>query len=268
MGVEEESEVQHSRSVRIGSYVAVGDSFSEGLDDPYPDPELGFRGWADLVAGRLAADDSGFRYANLALRGRLLGEIVAEQVPVAQRLRPELVSIAGGGNDVLRRHFDPVGTERLLAEAVGRLAATGATVLVFTGADVTPRMPGTARLRPRIAEVNAAVRRVAAAHGALLADLDADRGLDDPRLWGDDRLHLGPAGHRRVAAHALEALGLPADEAWRAPLPAAVPVPWVRARQGDLHWARRHVAPWLQRRLTGRSSADGLVPKRPELAPF
>jgi lysophospholipase L1-like esterase len=254
--------------VRIGSYVAVGDSFSEGLDDPYPDAELGFRGWADLVAQRLATRDPDFRYANLALRGRLLGAIVAEQVPAAEQLRPDLISIVGGGNDVLRRHYDQERTLRLLAEAVGRLAATGAAVLLFTGADVTGRMPGTARLRPRIAALNASIREVGAAHGARVVDLDADRGLDDPRLWSEDRLHLGPAGHRRVAAHTLAALGLPADEAWLAALPAAPPVPWVRARQEDLRWARRHLAPWLQRRLTGRSSGDGLAPKRPTLAPF
>ena len=242
--------------MRIGSYVVLGDSFSEGLDDPYPAPDLGFRGWADLVAGLLAARDPGFRYANLALRGRLLGEIVTEQVPAAGRLRPDLVSIAGGGNDVLRRHYDPARTERRLAEAVGQLAATGATVVIFTGADVTPRMPGTARLRPRIVQLNAAIRRVAAEQGALVAELDSDRGLDDPRLWSQDRLHLGPAGHRRVAAHVLETLGLPAEEAWRAPLPAAPPVPWVRAA------GRPALGPPARRALGAAPAGRPLVRRR------
>ena len=34
------------------TYVAVGDSFTEGLDDRRPDG--GYRGWADLVAAELA----------------------------------------------------------------------------------------------------------------------------------------------------------------------------------------------------------------------
>jgi lysophospholipase L1-like esterase len=254
--------------MRFGSYVAVGDSFSEGLDDPYPDPARGFRGWADLVAGTLAAGDPSFRYANLALRGRLIGEIVTEQVPVVERLRPDLASIAGGGNDVLRPKYDPGGVRDLLDDAVGRLAGTGSTVLLFTGADVTSRMPGTARLRPRITALNETIRAVGQAHGAVLVDLEAERAFDDPRLWSDDRLHFAPAGHRWIAALVLEALGLDPSPRWREPLPFAPPLPWVRARAGDLRWARRHVAPWMRRRLAGRSSGDGLVPKRPELVPY
>ena len=182
--------------MQIGSFVAIGDSFTEGLDDPYPDPALGYRGWADLVAQRLAARRPDFGYANLALRGRLIGGIVDEQVPAVEELRPDLISVAAGGNDVLRRHYDPRRTIRLLDEAVDRLVGTGAEVLLFTGADVTTRMPGTARLRPRISALNGSIREVGAAHGVRIVDLDADRGLDDPRLWSEDRLHLGPAGHR------------------------------------------------------------------------
>ncbi|HEY3882863.1 MAG TPA: SGNH/GDSL hydrolase family protein, partial [Trebonia sp.] len=61
------------------SFVALGDSFTEGLNDPAPGG--GFRGWADRLAGLLAAEYPGLRYANLAVRGKLLREIVAEQVP-------------------------------------------------------------------------------------------------------------------------------------------------------------------------------------------
>jgi lysophospholipase L1-like esterase len=253
--------------VRLGSFVAVGDSFTEGLDDPYPDPGRGYRGWADLVAGQLAAEDPGFRYANLAVRGRMIGEIVADQVPLAERLRPDLVSIAGGGNDVIRPRCDPVRVIGLLDEAVGRLAATGATVVLFTGADVTVRMPGTARLRPRIVAVNRAIRAIARTHGALLVDLAAEPGLEDPRFFSDDRLHFAATGHRRIAAMTLEALGREVSPQWREPLPFAPPLPWVRARTEDLRWAGRHLAPWVRRRLAGRSSGDGRASKRPELGP-
>jgi len=85
----------------IDAFVAIGDSFTEGLEDP--DPGGGFRGWADRVAGVLSAQRPGFRYANLAIRGKLLGEVVAEQLPRAVELAPDLVSLAAGGNDILRR---------------------------------------------------------------------------------------------------------------------------------------------------------------------
>ena len=210
-----------SDDVRVGSFVAVGDSFTEGIDDPYPDPDQGFRGWADLVAGSLAAEDPAFRYANLAVRGRLIGEIVAEQVPVAERLRPDLVSVAGGGNDVIRPRYDHAQLVGALDEAAGRLAATGATVLLFTGADITSRMPGTARLSPRIAAVNREIRAIGRAHGAVLVDVAAEADLADPRFWSEDRLHLGAAGHRRIAAMTLAALGREASPRWREPCRSA-----------------------------------------------
>src|SRR5258705_1588585 len=83
------------------SYVAMGYSFTEGMNDAYPDGT--FRGWADLVAARLALDSGpDFGYANLAIRGRLLDQVVAEQLEPTLAMRPDLVSFAAGGNDVLR----------------------------------------------------------------------------------------------------------------------------------------------------------------------
>jgi lysophospholipase L1-like esterase len=255
--------------VAYGSLVAIGDSFTEGLDDPDPSG-TGFRGWADLVAAELAVREPGFRYANLAVRGRLLGRIVAEQLPAAIALRPGLVSIAGGTNDILRRSCDPPALARQLDDAVGQLRATGAEVLVFTGTDPTRRLPSTRRLLPRIAVVNDAVRRAAERHDALLVDLWADHAYDDPRLWSDDRLHLNALGHRRVAAAVLDRLGAaPERDDTRDPLEAA-PVAaqrWLRARLADVRWARRHLAPWVYRRVTGRSSGDLATPKRPQLTP-
>jgi hypothetical protein len=47
-----------------------------------------------------------------------------------------------------------------------------------------------------------------------------------------------------------------------------VPPRWLAARTADLAWAGRHLAPWIHRRLTGRSSGDGITAKRPTLAPY
>ena len=81
--------------------VSIGDSFTEGLcDDLRPDGQ--YRGWADRVAGALAPVE----YANLAVRGKLLDQIVAEQVPVAAAMAPDVVTFHAGGNDVLRRSTD------------------------------------------------------------------------------------------------------------------------------------------------------------------
>ncbi|MCU0314201.1 MAG: SGNH/GDSL hydrolase family protein, partial [Solirubrobacteraceae bacterium] len=86
-------------------YVALGDSTTEGLEDPYPDGS-GYRGFADLLAQRLAALAPDVRYANLAIRGRKLPQIRAEQLEPALALEPDLVTIVGGVNDVLRPKAD------------------------------------------------------------------------------------------------------------------------------------------------------------------
>ncbi len=261
----------------VHSYVALGDSFTEGVGDPDPNG-AGYRGWADLFAERLARQQPGFRYANLAVRGKLLSQVAAEQVPAAVAMGADLVSLAAGGNDLLRPAADPELLARIFDDAVERLTAAGCQVLVFTGFD-----PGTFPLvrmiRGKAAAYNRRVAAIAAQRDCMLANLWSMRILADPREWCDDRLHLAPDGHRRVALRACEAAGVPVEEDWREPLPpgpdgpragavASWPGGWVSSRRGDVRWARAHAAPWVSRRLRGVSSGDDRAPKRPELRPF
>jgi len=279
----------------IDAFVAIGDSFTEGLEDL--DPGGGYRGWADLVAGALSAQRPGFRYANLAVRGKRLGEVVAEQLPRAVALAPDLVSLAAGGNDILSgADVDVLAAE--FEPAVAKLQAAGCRVLIFTGFD--PRMfPVIRLLRGRIAAYNMHLRGIADACGCDLVDLWSMRVLKDPRAWSPDRLHLTTEGHRRVALRACEVLGLPVTGDWRAPLlpeplspeplspepllPEPLPpaprawrpanraqnrAQWLAARRQDARWAREYAAPWVRRRFGGTSSGDGLPPKRPDLLPF
>lgn len=272
-------------------FVAVGDSFTEGMDDPYP-AGGGYRGWADLVATRLAelsgprkpsrngatsggqapppegsGEGSGFGYANLAIRGRLFDAVVAEQVPQALAMRPDLVSFAAGGNDVLRRQCDIQALIARYDAVIAEIRATGADVVVFRFADLTRRLPGQRLIGPRVELLNRAVGETAERHGARLVDLWSDEEFDNPLLWSADRLHLSGAGHRRVAAHVLTALGVPTEPGWLDVPERPAPAPWLAARRADLQWAGRHLAPWIKRRLTGRSSGDNVAAKRPKLAP-
>jgi lysophospholipase L1-like esterase len=249
------------------SYVALGDSFTEGMDDAYEDGR-GYRGWADLVAGRLAAAHPRFRYANLAVRGRLFDRVVNEQVPAALAMKPALVSFAAGGNDALRRGFDQRALEGRLSEVVDRLRGNGADVVLFRFADATHLLPARRVIRPRLEFMNDLVQRVGDEHGAIVVDVWGDDAFLNRRLWSIDRLHLSTAGHRRVAARVLEALGVAADEAWLAPVPPPEELSWIGQRAADVRWATTHLAPWVRRRLTGRSSGDLVEPKRPTLAPM
>jgi lysophospholipase L1-like esterase len=250
------------------TFVAVGDSFTEGMDDPYEDGR-GYRGWADLVAGRLAgeAPDGDFGYANLAVRGRLFPRVVAEQVPAALEMKPDLITFAAGGNDALRRGFDPQALMNRFDDTIRDLRATGADVVLFRWADISMRLPASRMIGPRVRLMNKAVTSTAERYGARVVDLWGDPAFANPRMWSVDRLHLSPIGHRRVAAHVLAALGVPAEESWLAAVPPPERLSWTRARAADARWVTQHLAPWIKRRLTGRSSGDLVEPKRPVLGP-
>ena len=248
-----------------GSFAALGDSFTEGLDDPLPDGS--YRGWADLVAAELDRHRPGLRYANLAVRGRLLQQVVAEQVPRALHLRPDLVSLVGGVNDLLRPSFDVEALHRCLDRGVAALRAQGSDVVLVVGVNPTVRSRLLARLMPRVEALNAAVSAVAERNGCYAVDLFDARVFDDARLWSPDRLHLAAEGHARVAGAYLQALGL-ADATWREPLPPRALAGWQQRRVDDAAWVRSHLGPWLGRRLRGQSSGLGVAAKRPDLTPL
>ncbi|HZZ46987.1 MAG TPA: SGNH/GDSL hydrolase family protein [Pseudonocardia sp.] len=249
---------------RWTSFIALGDSFTEGLDDLRADGTP--RGWADRVAERLAADVSDFTYANLAVRGKLLDQVVTDQVPIAEKLRPDLITFSAGGNDIIRPRCSPDSVAQRFDTALGRLVATGADVVIFIGFD-TRRVPVLSTIRGRIATYNELLRTVADAHGVRIVDLWAMAPLSDPRSWGRDRLHLTTDGHRRVALRTLEVLGVPVTEDWRDPLSLETPRPWQLRRQDDLDWARHYLVPFLRNWMRGRQTGEGYEPKRPLLTP-
>ncbi|MEU2023862.1 SGNH/GDSL hydrolase family protein [Streptomyces sp. NPDC016469] len=235
------------------SLVAVGDSFTEGMSDLLPDGS--YRGWADVLASRLAARTPGFRYANLAVRGKLIGQIVDEQVEVAAAMRADVVTLVGGLNDTLRPKCDMGMVRGRLEEAVERLAPSCEKLVLM-------RSPGRngpvlERFRPRMEELFALVDELAARHDAVVVDLYGAPALSDQRMWDVDRLHLTAEGHRRVAEAVWQALGLPPESDWQAPLPHSAPARWAARRVEDVRFARQHLLPWIGRRLTGRSSGDG-----------
>lgn len=249
-------------------YVAIGDSFTEGLwDSSGADPDQP-RGWADRLAEILGERaDEPVEYANLAIRGKLLRPIIVDQVPAALALEPDLVSLIGGGNDMLRPNADPDRMARNLEAAVVRIQATGADVLLATGMDAADS-PLVKMSRPRVAIMNSHIWSIAQQHGAYVLDVWGMHALKDWRLWADDRIHLTAEGHRRVAQGALVALGLkPDDPDWDAPLPSEARAARIERLKENAEWLQAYVYPWATRRLRGKSSGDSRTPKRPTLTP-
>ncbi|WP_415856787.1 SGNH/GDSL hydrolase family protein [Sinomonas sp. G460-2] len=246
-------------------YVAMGDSFTEGIGDPDVSSPGGHRGWADRLAEELSRGSEDFAYANLAIRGRLLGQILDEQLEPALALSPDLVSISAGGNDLLRPGSDPDALAVRLDGAVGRVAETGATVLLFNGPDIGST-PVLSAIRGKVAIYNENLRTVAARHDAIIADMWSLRQLSDSRMWASDRLHFSPLGHHTIAIMALGALNVPHELSPMepAPLPSRS---WRAARAEDLVWAREYFVPWVIRRIRHKSSGDGISAKRPTASP-
>ncbi len=244
----------------------MGDSFSEGVGDPDPENPGAFRGWADRLAQELSRTVPEFAYANLAIRGRLIQQIIDEQLEATIALKPDLVSICAGGNDVLRPGGDPDKIADLLDSMISRLSDSGATILLFTGPDIRDT-PVLGSIRGRVAIYNENVRTVAARYDAIVADMWALRDLHQPQMWSADRLHFSPLGHQRIAAMALDSLNVPhqLDTSVEAVVDTRT---WREARIEDLQWAREHLAPWVLRRLRHQSSGDGITPKRPTPTPF
>nr|WP_314841776.1 SGNH/GDSL hydrolase family protein [uncultured Microbacterium sp.] len=247
-------------------FVAIGDSFTEGIGDPDPALPGGHRGWADRVAEVLSAQVDDFAYANLAVRGKLIAQIVHDQIEPAVALHPDLVSICAGGNDVIRPGTDPDAISAQLDDAVARLASTGASVLIFTGLD-TAFTPVFRAFRGKVAIYNENVRTIAERYDCIVADQWALKSVQDMRFFDDDRLHYNSLGHHEVARMVLRALNVPNDLEAMQPETLSIRT-WREARGEDFGWAREHLVPWVLRRLRHQSSGDHVAAKRPDPSPM
>lgn len=241
-------------------FVALGDSLTEGVGDPHPSWPNGFRGWADLVAAHLASGDPSTEYANLALRGKTARDVATEQLPVALGMNPDIVTIWAGGNDILRPVLRLENVLEPIDHALAQLAATAATVIVFTGFEITGS-PALGPVRSRVRALNAGLREIARDRGALVADVSERHAWKDRRLWAGDRVHPSPVGHQRLAAHVAQLIGLVPAVASAPSLEPAPPSRFAKAVADEVQWWRLHAAPHIARWATGASRRELVTPK-------
>ncbi len=248
----------------VSRFVALGDSLTEGVGDPHPSCPNGFRGWADIVAARLALHEPSTEYANLALRAKRTVDVAAEQVGPAIAMRPDVVTIWAGGNDLLRPVLRRTEVLDPLEEAVCRVAGSGAHVVLLTGwAPVVSLV-----LRPVVARVSMfdnGIRAISRRYGATLLDLASLDDWNRPALWSADRVHPSPAGHARIAGAVGQLLGLAAPAKAADERPPGAPrglqdgIPAQRARciqwwHDERAWWIDHAAPHVRRWVVGASS--------------
>ena len=240
-------------------FIALGDSMTEGMTDELIDGK--YRGWADRVADVLAKKNPGFTYMNLAIRGKLLKQVVEDQIPVALKYiegRNTLVSFHAGANDVLRPNYKPEVSLPEYEKGIKQLTDAGATVIIFTVVDKVDGKGRTAALwHERFSSFNENVRMVAAKYPTILFEAKKAEFLNDRRFLAFDRLHMNPEGHRRLANAVLEGLGYEFDAKWRVPLPPAKKKNrWIKLIT-NLAWITIFLLPWIWRRIRGKSSGDG-----------
>ena len=244
-------------------YVALGDSMTEALCDCSCAPGHQCRGWADrlalLLASAGAGGASGFRFANLAVRGRRVRDVIERQLPAALALRPDLVSVLIGANDLLTQGADP---RRLAAEVevvVRTLREAGCDVLL--AAAFVPRPSAAWIFARRFARYNSELRRIAHATGALLLDVEALPGICELELWADDGVHLRAAGHRLLAYRAADVLGIRDAEQLE-----ALETSFHDDEGAGLSRRRRaaQALAWMWRRSRGRTAGEGLEATHPD----
>ena len=249
---------------RYQRYVAIGDSSTEGLDDP--DAHGGYRGWANRLAQRIADAQGSVLYANLGVRGKLTREVLDQQLAPAAAMRPDLATVFAGSNDILQLRFDPRTVANDVAHMQRTLAQGGATVVTFTLPDLTPIMPVARVLTRRVRAMNDALRGASASTGAILVDFAVHAVGSDRRLWSDDRFHANAAGHARIALALAHAIGIPgSDDTWMEPLPVAARRNAIAWWAGEIAWAARHIPGWARSFASGGGTRDARVPKRPLL---
>jgi lysophospholipase L1-like esterase len=243
-------------------YVALGDSFTEGVGDRDERLPNGVRGWADRVAEKLAKADPGWRYANLAIRSKRLRHVINEQLEPALAMKPTLVTLYAGGNDILDLGTDMAALMADYETLVARLAGSGATVVLFTGFDVKV----SALLEPlkkRNASYNQRVRDIAAKYGAVLVDYWCLEAFHDRRMWDSDRLHMSKAGHKYLAGQVLDQLGVPhkiRPKDWDPPVRLSLRE-WERHQR---RWVHDWVLPLFGRKIRGVTLGDALSPRWPD----
>lgn len=245
-----------------GRFVAIGDSFTEGVGDPnllYPN---GVRGWADRMARQLGRADARWEYANLAIRSKLLDEIVDEQLADAIAMRPSLASFYAGGNDILSIRVDMTAVMERYEAALRELVHAVPDVVVFTTFDSTTS-PVLEPVRRRISFYNNTVRELSMSYNAILLDHTRLQVFRDRRMWAPDRIHMSRHGHKVLAAEVLKTLGIP--HTLKVPeFPPWEPRPFREAVRAEGHWVRHEVLPLFRRRLSGVREGDSLTPKWPE----
>lgn len=178
------------------TYVVLGDSTAAGVGTDYES------GIAVQTARELARRHA-VTMVNLGVSGARMRDVREQQLAEAAALRPDVVLLSAGANDVT--HLTRIRSVRADLRAIVRelTAANPEVRIVITGAPdmgSPPRMPrwlrGVATRRSRV--MNRMFRAEAAAEGLLFAEIAERAGprfRGDFSLYADDGFHPNDRGY-------------------------------------------------------------------------
>jgi lysophospholipase L1-like esterase len=188
--------------------VVLGDSVAIGIREPI----AGYRdvSFADRVAQALGEGREAFAYQNFGARDLRLAQIRDTQLGLALALAPDLAVLVAGGNDALRRSFDPDAIRAGLLELAEPLARAGAFVVTIGLFDLGRSGLLPAHVAPgmidRFDRLDAITAEVAVEVGGLHVDTHHHPRAADPGIYSSDRIHANSRGHAIAAAAIVDAL--------------------------------------------------------------
>lgn len=250
------------------SFVALGDSLSEGLGDTLVKPNQTFGGWADRLALLLAQEcrehQLNFDYANFALRGSKTNTIMVKQADQAIQAKPDLITVMAGANDMLAGSRKLLEVEHAMRRGLMKLTESGAKVVLVNLADPNHTLLSKSIRKP-VKAMTQLINRMGAEFSLTVVDLHSDSDFSNLEFWSDDFAHFSTAGHIRVTNLVAKAIGLkhrwPESEIRE----LAKPSQSVKAL-GKL--LVNEGFPLILRRMQNRTSGDHLSPKMTQVQRF
>jgi lysophospholipase L1-like esterase len=176
-------------------YIALGDSTGVGL---------GARegGYAQRLLARLRALRPHVRLLNLCQSGARSLDVLQDQVPDAAKLRPEVITLVVGINDVTHSEPEEAFTHNM-EEIARRIKGLGARVVVANVPDIA-LAPSVRQLVPpefferRIEIFNRHIEATAARHGFDYVDfygMSRKQLAEHPEYFSADGFHPSDAGY-------------------------------------------------------------------------
>ena len=240
-------------------YVALGDSLTEGLGDDGFSKNRKDKGWADRLANLLACEAANagqsFSYANLAIRGQNTLSILTCQLELALDMKPDLVTIMTGANDLRSLNERLPSMVALMRGAISRLQAIGTKVVLISLAQ--PAHLDFAKSFVQRSKVWAqTLQELASELDVELVNVNQMAVFSSLQYWSGDLVHYSARGHIKITNAVAEQLKLEVRD-YSEPMAGLEKLSVLHM----IKWSIVDVLPFIGRQIRGVNAGTGMEPK-------